>query len=56
MNKISRLILLIAILSQQLAFSQDKELAGKFEQYVRPYVETNNFSGRILISEGKNPV
>ena len=50
MNKISCLILLLAILSQQLAFSQEKELAAKFEQYVRPYVETNNFSGRIVVS------
>src|SRR5882757_10950487 len=50
MHKISGLLLLLVILSQHRTYSQEKELAGKFEQYIRPYVETNNFSGRILVS------
>ncbi len=50
MNRISFLLGLFAILSQELAFSQDKELVTKFEQYVRPYVESHSFSGQILIS------
>lgn len=49
-KRFSRLIFLLALLSRQDAFSQEKELVGEFEQYVRPYAETNNFSGRILIS------
>jgi CubicO group peptidase (beta-lactamase class C family) len=50
MNKIGSFILLLAILLPQQVLSQEKELANKFDQYIRPYVETNNFSGRILIS------
>jgi CubicO group peptidase (beta-lactamase class C family) len=50
MTKISYYLLLFTLLLLQQAFSQDKELTSKFEQYIRPYVESNNFSGRILIS------
>ncbi len=50
MNKISYFLLPFAQLLQQTAFSQERELTNKVEQYVRPYVETNNFSGTILIS------
>src|SRR5271168_1040234 len=51
MNKISCYLLLLALLLQHKVFSQEKKLAEKFEQYIRPYVETNNFSGSILISQ-----
>lgn len=51
MNRVPVLLLLLAVLSAPGAFSQDKALASKFEQYVHPYVETNNFSGQILISQ-----
>lgn len=33
------------------AFSQTETLTGKFEKYIRPYVETGNFSGQVLISK-----
>lgn len=33
------------------AFSQPEELGDKIEQYIRPYVETNNFNGTILVSQ-----
>jgi CubicO group peptidase (beta-lactamase class C family) len=51
MNKISCYLLLLVLLLQHKVFSQEKKLAEKFEQYIRPYVETNNFSGSILISQ-----
>lgn len=50
MNKIPSCLLLFVLLSQHTGFSQQNELTNKIEQYVRPYVETQNFSGQILIS------
>ncbi len=51
MNTLKYLMFLMVFVSPQRVFSQDKELAGKLERYIRPYVETNNFSGNILISQ-----
>ena len=42
--------LLLLILVPQLAFSQPPGLSNQIEQYVRPFVETSNFSGVILVS------
>ncbi len=50
MNRIIFLVSLLAIIPQGQVFGQEKELTARFEQYIRPYVETNNFSGQILIS------
>jgi CubicO group peptidase (beta-lactamase class C family) len=50
MNKILCLLLLFTILEQRAALGQDKDLGVKVEQYLRPYVETGNFSGQVLIS------
>ena len=49
---VNRIICLVSLLAipQLQVFGQQKELTARFEQYVRPYVETNNFSGQILIS------
>jgi len=41
---------LLFIFLSQAAFCQTETLTTKFEKYIRPYVETNNFSGRVLIS------
>lgn len=49
---VNRIICLVSLLAipQLQVFGQQKELTARFEQYIRPYVETNNFSGQILIS------
>jgi len=51
MNKVSYYLLVIALLSEHRVLSQKNQLTDKFDQYVRPYVETQNFSGSILISK-----
>jgi CubicO group peptidase (beta-lactamase class C family) len=51
MNKTSCYFLLLVLLSQHNVFSQEGEFTSKVEEYIQPYVETNNFSGRILISQ-----
>lgn len=50
MMRTSCTLLLIFLFLQQLAFGQDKALVAKVERYIRPYVESQNFSGSILIS------
>lgn len=50
MMKISSYLLPFILFFQNPAFSQDKEFTTKIEQYIRPYVESQNFSGSILIS------
>jgi CubicO group peptidase (beta-lactamase class C family) len=50
MNNIARLLLFLVILPQCDVCGQERELVGKIDKYIHPYVETNNFSGTILIS------
>ncbi|MGE0588278.1 MAG: serine hydrolase domain-containing protein [Cyclobacteriaceae bacterium] len=50
MMKISSYLLPFILFFHYPAFSQDKEFASKVENYIRPYVSSQNFSGSILIS------
>jgi CubicO group peptidase (beta-lactamase class C family) len=53
MNKFL-ILLTLSIAIEQSCFSQTKdEIATRIDDYVRPYVESNNFSGSILVSKGK---
>lgn len=51
MDKITFYLLLLFVPSQHKMFGQENGLASKVEKYIHPYVETNNFSGNILISQ-----
>jgi CubicO group peptidase (beta-lactamase class C family) len=51
MTRIFCLLFPILLLTQRTAFSQTKEQTAKFEQYLKPYVDSRSFSGQILISQ-----
>lgn len=50
MKQYTLCILLLTLVFPHTGCSQPPGLTGKIEQYVRPFVETNNFSGVILVS------
>jgi CubicO group peptidase (beta-lactamase class C family) len=51
MRKLRFLPFVIALLVQITAFCQTTSLTAKFEQYLKPYVDSRSFSGQILISQ-----
>jgi CubicO group peptidase (beta-lactamase class C family) len=51
MTKSLLYLLLFTLVFQTSVFCQTGTLTAKFEKYIRPYVETDNFSGRILVSK-----
>jgi len=51
MNKIFFCLLPFLLVFQYEARGQGTNFSNQIEQYVRPYVESNNFSGVILISQ-----
>jgi CubicO group peptidase (beta-lactamase class C family) len=42
--------------SAQAAAAQTKELAREIDAYLQPYVETNNFSGQVVVMNGERMV
>ncbi|HWA33041.1 MAG TPA: serine hydrolase domain-containing protein [Cyclobacteriaceae bacterium] len=51
MSRIIYFLLPILFLAQHVVLSQSKEQTAKFEQYLKPYVDSRSFSGQILISQ-----
>lgn len=47
-------LVVIAVFCSTALFASDRQVSQKIDVYIQPYVQTNNFSGAVLVKKGKH--